>query len=179
MPETKRRERVCQRFAKSQNPWAERGGRGSSRDFVYGTRRFGRPGGEPPLTGTCLRVSSARGQGRHRPACAGRSGLGPPSWPFGSGFRADGATGCQRSVRGMNDPGKTHPAGKARWVRTTGTARAVPVNTPDRFSPKLAGLTTRLPGPGQSSANCAAGPSGIHIETTMARMRRQPHLRGR
>lgn len=93
VPARRRRERACKRFAESQIPLAKRGGRGFARDFVYGTRRFGRREADPPLNGNRLPAFGSRGQGRGGLACASRSDPDPPSWPFGSGVRADGALG--------------------------------------------------------------------------------------
>lgn len=70
----------------------------------------------------------------HGQAGARRSALVAPMWPhqlaLGLWFPGDGAVGGKKCARGMNDQGKTHPAGKARWVRTAGTARAMPVSPP-------------------------------------------------
>jgi len=80
--------------------------------------------------------------------------LASPAGVLGPGSRASVPRVVARSVRGMNELGKAHPAGEARWVRVWSCLGSLD-HPPARFSPKLARLTTLLPTPGQSSANCA------------------------
>lgn len=58
-------------------------------------------------------------------------------------------------------------------------AEAALPGTSERSSPKPAGPTPLLPVPGQSSANCAACRSGVHIGMMMLQSRLQARLWGR
>jgi hypothetical protein len=66
-------------------------------------------------------VRPPRSTEARRPAQVATSGLG--SWRLGPGSRAAVPRVVPRGVRGMNELGKAHPAGEARWVRVESLRR--------------------------------------------------------